>query len=279
MKKLFDYGLKTTNNTYIIAEIGINHSGDLDTAKRLIDSAVASGVDAVKFQTYLTEKRTLEGNKIIFDILKKCELPNDAFGRLKQYCDSQGVEFFSTPFDLESLNYLESINCNLYKIASFDVVNETLLKAIVKTAKPVIMSVGMSNLEEINKAYNILKEGTDKITLLHCISAYPTKEEDANLAAIYSLRENFDCVIGQSDHTNSINVPLYAVAAGAQVIEKHFKISDDFDCPDASVSITKEEMRQMIAQIRRIEKIFGSPKLSLREIEKDIFPFRRYNLK
>ena len=275
MKILKDHGLNTDNRTYVIAEVGINHGGDIDIAKKLIDSAARAGVDAVKFQTYLTEKRAPEGNKVIFDILKKCELPFEAFKELQNHTAQYNIDFFSTVFDTESLDYLESINCSLYKVPSFDVVNLKMLEKVSQTGKPVIMSCGMSTLEEIKSAYGILRNGTDKITLLHCVSAYPNKSEDANLASIYTLKENFNCVIGYSCHTNGILAPVYAVAAGAQVIEKHFKIDDNMDCVDAPVSITEAQMKEMIAQIREAEGILGSEQLGIREPEKDIVVFRR----
>ncbi|HJZ22997.1 MAG TPA: N-acetylneuraminate synthase family protein, partial [Candidatus Babeliales bacterium] len=235
MKK---YGFSTDNKVYVIAEIGLNHGGDINTAKRLIDSASRTGVDAVKFQTYLTEKRVPK-NSPIFDILKKCELPFEAFKEIKDYTETYNIEFFSTPFDEESVDFLESINCALYKVASFDVVNYKLLSKIADTKKTIIMSVGMANLSEIEEAFKILNNKTKKLAILHCISAYPTKEEDANLSAVYTLKEKFDCVIGQSDHTNGIIVPVYAVAAGAQVIEKHYKIDENMNCVDAPVSISE----------------------------------------
>lgn len=275
IKNLKNYGFNTNNRTYVIAEIGINHRGSIEIAKQLIDSAVRAEVDAVKFQTYITEKRAPKGNDEIFKILKDLELPFEAFKELKDYTSQYNVDFFSTPFDEESVEYLESIGMDLYKIASFDVVNHKLLREVAKTGKPVILSVGMSNLDEIKEAYEILKEGTKNIAILHCISSYPTKEEDAKLSNIYRLQEEFDCVIGQSDHTNDIIVPLYAVAAGAQVIEKHFKIDEDFECIDAPVSITEEQMAKMVKEIRRIEKIFGDVEFGIREAEKGIEIFRR----
>ncbi|MCM8530260.1 MAG: N-acetylneuraminate synthase family protein [Lentisphaeraceae bacterium] len=275
MKNLKEFGFNTDNRTYIIAEIGINHGGDIELAKKLIDSAVRSGVDAVKFQTYLTEKRAPEGNQVVFDILKKHELPLEAFGELKKYADQYDVEFFSTAFDKESIDYLESIDCSIYKVASFDVVNHQLLKDVSLTGKPAIMSVGMANFDEISEAYKILKRNSDKIALLHCISSYPTKPEDANLAAMLKLQKEFDCIIGQSDHTNDIQVPLYAAAAGAQILEKHFKIDDEMDCIDAPVSITEKQMRELVSEVRKIEKIFGTGALGIRQAEKAIVPFRR----
>lgn len=276
IRNLREYGFNTNHRTYVVAEIGINHGGNIEVAKRLIASAVRAGANAVKFQAFITEKRAPKGNRVIYDILKKCELPFEAFKELKEYTAQYDVEFFSTVFDVESLEYLESIDCGLHKVASFDVVNHKLLAEVAKTGKAVFLSVGMATLEEIEKAYNILKKGTDKIALLHCISAYPTEEEDANLAVIFTLQDRFDCIIGQSDHTNDIQVPLYAVAAGAQVIEKHFKIDENMDCVDAPVSITEAQMKRMVEEIRRIEEIFGRGEFGARKAEKDIKIFRRY---
>jgi sialic acid synthase SpsE len=275
IKKLKDFGFNTDNRTYIIAEIGINHRGDINIAKQLIDSAVRSGVDAVKFQTYITEQRAPKGNDEVFKILKDLELPFEAFKELKDYAKQYDVDFFSTPFDKESVDYLESIGMDLYKIASFDIVNHQLLREVAKTGKPVIMSVGMSNLNEIEEAYNILKNGTNNIAILHCISSYPTIEKDSNLSNIYKIQKQYDCIIGQSDHTNDIKVPIYAAAAGAQILEKHFKIDDDFECVDAPVSITEIQMKKMVEEVRDLEKIFGNEDFGLREAEKGAGIFRR----
>jgi N,N'-diacetyllegionaminate synthase len=274
MKNLKNYGFNTSKLFYTIAEIGINHGGDLDKAKSLIDSAVRAGADSVKFQTYLTEKRTPKDSPI-FDILKQCELPFDAFEKLKNHADEQNIEFFSTPFDEESVQCLEDINVNLYKVASFDVVNHKLLRHIAKTGKTVIMSVGMANLNEIKSAYEILKDKTEKITILHCISAYPTEEKDANLAVINSLRKEFDCVIGQSDHTDDIQVPLYAASMGAQVLEKHFKINDEMDCIDAPVSISEKQMLKLTESLEMLEKILGKPDINILDVEKETSQYRR----
>ena len=175
MKNLKQNGFITDNNTFIIAEIGINHNGDIEIAKKMIKSAARAGVDAVKFQTYITEKR-VPSDSPIFNILKKCELSFDSFRILKKYSEDHNVIFFSTPFDLESIQFLESINVRMYKVASFDIINHEILKNISKTKKPVILSVGMSNLKEIEAAYNILKPN-NKLALLHCISSYPTMEK------------------------------------------------------------------------------------------------------
>ncbi|MDP1812011.1 MAG: N-acetylneuraminate synthase family protein [Sediminibacterium sp.] len=276
MKSLKEIGIPTKMQTFIIAEIGINHGGDIDLAKKLIDSAVRAGVDAVKFQTYLTEKRVTKDSPI-FGILKKCELSFEAFRELKQYCDSKGVLFFSTPFDSESVDFLESLNVQLYKLASFDVVNFEILKKVASTGKPVIISVGMSSISEIRNAVEELNKGTSQIGLLHCISAYPTSEEDANISAIHSLIVNFpDCVVGQSDHTNDIQVPLYAVAAGAQILEKHYKVSENMECIDAPVSISESQMAKLITETRRLEKILGTGIPESTPAQKGTEQYRRF---
>jgi N,N'-diacetyllegionaminate synthase len=278
MKILKEYGFNTDNKTYVIAEIGINHGGDLDLAKRMIDSASKTGCDAVKFQTYLTEQRAPKGNQEVFDILKKCELPFSDFEILKNHSQNYGLDFFSTPFDRESVECLESIDVDLYKVASFDVVNKQLLRELVKTGKPIIMSVGMANLEEIREAHAVIKTTSNNLAILHCVSAYPTDEKDANLGAILKLQQEFpDCVIGQSDHTSGIKVPLYAVAAGAQIIEKHYKFDEAIDCIDAPVSITEVQMSEMVNEIRNIENILGKISIYLSEVEKDTIAFRRFS--
>lgn len=275
MKTATEFNIPWKNKVFVIAEIGINHGGDIGIAKQLIDSAARSGADAVKFQTYKTESRTSIGSPI-FDVLKKCELPFEAFAELKKYSEDRDIIFFSTPFDEESIDYLESIGSQLYKIASFDVANRPFLEKIAKTGKPIIISVGMSDLDEIKKAVSILEENGSPVALLHCISAYPTDEKDANLAAVNALGKHFEgYAIGQSDHTNDIFVPLLAVAAGAKVVEKHYKVSDDMDCVDGVVSISEEKMKELVAQIRRVELIMGKGKIEISEIEKNLLWLKR----
>ena len=264
------------NKTYIIAEIGINHMGDMGKAKKLIDAAVRSGVDAVKFQTYITETRAPKGNDQVFNILKKCELPFNNFKELKDYSDNQGVDFFSTPFDLESVDYLKGMGITKHKIASFDVTNHPLLRHIANNSDSVIMSTGMANIDEVNEAYKILQEGNvNDISLLHCVSAYPTKEIDANLNIIKTLKEKFpQCTIGHSDHTPDIKVPLYAVACGAKVIEKHFMIESD--CVDAPVSINENQMLRLVNEVRLLEEIMGKGFLGITKAQEGTKIFRRY---
>jgi N,N'-diacetyllegionaminate synthase len=274
-KKLRDFGFRTDKRTYVIAEIGLNHGGDVGLAKSLIKSAARAGADSVKFQTYVTEKRAPKGNNAVRDLLQSLELPFEAFAELKATAEEAGVDFFSTSFDTESVNYLESISCAMYKVASFDVVNRELLRAVAATGKPVIMSVGMADEAEIDAGYRILKTGTDKIALLHCVSSYPLRDQDANLAAIYALQDRYDCVIGYSDHTPGIEVPLLAVAAGAQVIEKHYRLTDTMECVDAAVSISEAQMREMVDRIQWAESAFGTGELGMTLVQEPIGAFRR----
>ena len=263
--------------TFVIAEIGINHGGSLASAKKLVDSAVRAGVDAVKFQTYITEKR-VEKKSPIFNILKKCELSFNDFEILNDYSQKKKVEFMSTPFDFESFQFLHELKVSKIKIASFDTVNLSFLKKISSFNKEFIMSVGMSKLDEIKKAYNILKKNKkNKISLLHCISSYPTPEKDANLNCIKTLQEKFECIIGHSDHTNDIFVPFCAVAMGAKIIEKHFMINKSMKCVDKPVSITENQMKNLIKNISRYENSLGNNFFGLRGVEKPLRTFRRFS--
>tara|TARA_Y100000591_G_C21770001_1_gene665075 strand:- start:527 stop:1327 length:801 start_codon:yes stop_codon:yes gene_type:complete len=263
--------------TFVIAEIGINHNGKLSTAKKLIDSAVRAGVDAVKFQTYITEKR-VKKNSPIFDILKKCELSFDDFRKLNEYSKNKGVEFMSTPFDIESFNFLKKIKVSKIKIASFDTVNTKFLKIMSKRKTNFIMSVGMSKINEIEKAYKILKNGSkNNVSLLHCVSSYPTEEKDSQLNCITFLKKRFKCSIGHSDHTNDIFVPFCAVAMGANIIEKHFMINSKMKCVDKPVSITENQMKKLIKNIRRFEVSLGKNFFGIRKNEKQTKIFRRFS--
>ncbi len=262
------------NKTYIIAEIGINHMGSMDKAKQLIDAASRSGVDAVKFQTYITEKRAPKGNPQIFNILKECELPFDNFRILKEYSLEKNVDFFSTPFDKESVDCLSDMGIKKNKIASFDLVNHPLIEYIGNSSEDVIMSTGMSNIEEISQAIKVLEKTQTNISLLHCVSAYPTEESEANLQAIKTLKSLFpNYTIGHSDHTPDIKVPLYAVACGAQILEKHFMINDD--CVDAPVSINEAQMANLVKEVRLLEKILGNGSLGMTKAQEGTKIFRR----
>jgi N,N'-diacetyllegionaminate synthase len=262
-------------DVFVIAEIGINHGGDTDIARKLIDEAVVSGVSAVKFQTYITEKRVAKDSPI-FDILKKCELSFDEERELFDYASEKGITAFSTPFDEESVDFLASVDSPCYKIASFDLVNKELLKKVAQIGRPVIMSRGMADQKEIDEAVEILNAGGVDIALLHCVSAYPVNSVSSlNLATIRALGDRYNCPIGFSDHTVGTEAAQYAVAAGANIIEKHFTLSREADGPDHALSTEPVEMKSMVAGIRRVKDMMGTAVWGSVPEEKDILKYRR----
>ena len=259
---------------FIIAEAGVNHNGSIELAKKLIDAAVKTGADAVKFQTFKTEsiiskfapkadyqKKNTEHNESQMDMLKKLELSYKDFKYLKKYCDNKGIMFLSTPFDLDSALFLKNIGLEIFKISSGEITNYLLLREIGSYGKKVILSSGMANLGEIEDAIDVLIEsGTPRrnITVLHCNTEYPTPYEDVNLKAMITIKEAFNIKVGFSDHTSGIEIPVAAVAMGAEVIEKHFTIDKNLEGPDHKASLEPEELKVMVSAIRNIEKAMGS---------------------
>jgi len=262
------------NDIYFIAEAGINHSGSLKKAINLIDDACEAKADAIKFQTYNSELRAPKNNKKVFDILKKCELKHEDFKTLKDYADDKNIQFFSTPFDIESAIYLKSVGINVAKIASFDTTNIDLIEKCIDLFEDIIISTGMTSIEQINKIVSLLKENTNLI-ILHCISSYPMAPNEARLTNINTLKNLYNHIIGYSDHSSSIEIPLYAVAAGAQVIEKHFMLEND-SCVDESVSISKKQFNNMVIKGNEIYHILGKEEFGVRDVEKNLLAFRRY---
>jgi len=261
--------------TYVIAEVGINHNGNFDTAVKLIDQAAFSGADAVKLQTYITERR-VKTDSPIFGILKQCELNFDQQKKLFDYAKKKRIDIFSTPFDPESVDFLASIDCPCYKVASFDLVNKDLLFKISEQFKPVIMSRGMADKKEIDEAVSIFNEKHIPYVLLHCISAYPVNDfTNLNLSTIKYMEEIYNCPAGYSDHTLGIEIAKYAVASGASIIEKHFTLSRKDKGPDHGMSTEPEELKEMIKSIRFVEGIIGNPMLSSVPEERDILQYRR----
>ena len=255
----------------IIAEAGVNHNGSPETARRLADAAKAAGADFVKFQTFKAEKLVARGaQKAEYqknttgggsqeEMLKKLELSYDEFAALKEYCDRIGICFLSTPFDPESIDFLDTLGMPFWKIPSGEVTNYPYLRAIAKTGKPVVMSTGMCSLDEIREAILALKEnGAGEIRLLHCNTEYPTPFEDVNLKAMQTLREEFGLETGYSDHTLGIEVPVAAAALGAMIIEKHFTLDRNMEGPDHKASLEPEELAGMVRAIRNIEKAVGT---------------------
>ncbi len=262
--------------TLIIAEAGVNHNGSLDLAKRLIDVAVEAGADIVKFQTFKAEKLVSktakqadyqivnQGGKAEdtqFAMLKKLELSVENHHELIHYCKSKNIEFLSTAFDLESLDFLNNLGINIFKIPSGEITNLPYLRKVGSFKKTVILSTGMANLGEIESALKVLIDaGTPKenITVLHCNSEYPTPFEDVNLRAMKTIGKAFGVKIGYSDHTKGIEVPIAAVSLGATLIEKHFTLDKNMEGPDHKASLEPMELISMVSAIRNIEKIFGN---------------------
>ena len=259
---------------FIIAEIGINHQGSLKKALKLVDAAKNSGASAVKFQTYVTEKRVKKDSPI-FNILKKCELSHESFIKIKKYCDKKKILFFSTAFDKESVVFLNKIKVKLFKIASFNISDYDLINEIIKTKKPVIISTGMATLKEIKKIIKKFKNKKINHSILHCVSNYPNKEENSYLNNIRYLKNNFDCSVGLSDHTNDIKTSIYSYLMGATIIEKHFKISEKDQCVDAAVSISPKKMKNLVIEIKLIKKILGRVQFGVRKVEKNIKQFKK----
>lgn len=258
------------NRCFIIAEAGVNHNGDINIAKRLIDKAYEAGADAIKFQTFKAENLVTEnapkaeyqkdttgdGNQL--EMLKSLELSIKDHIELKKYCEEKGIIFISTPFDFESVDLLEEIDVSLYKVSSGDLTNLPLLKYISSKNKPIILSTGMANLGEVEEAIEtIFETGNNKLILLHCTSNYPTEYEDVNLRAMITMKEAFKLPVGYSDHTNGIEVPIAAVTLGAKVIEKHFTLDRKMDGPDHKASLEPDELKTMVKSIRNIEKALG----------------------
>lgn len=258
-------------NVFIIAEAGVNHNGDINIAKQLVDVAVEAGADAVKFQTFIGEKcvsskaekaayqkQTVGEAGSQLDMIKKLELPQDAFCVLKEYCEKKKIKFMSTAFDVDSAMFLNDIGVDVFKISSGEITNYPLLKVIGQFKKRVIMSTGMSEVHEIKAAIDILKQyGTNDISVLHCNTQYPTPMEDVNLKTMQQLRNELDLPIGYSDHTLGIEVPIAAAALGAEIIEKHFTMNRNMEGPDHRASLEPDELKKMVEGIRNIEKALG----------------------
>jgi N,N'-diacetyllegionaminate synthase len=258
---------KYKNKTFIIAEAGINHNGNVDQAMKLIKYAKKAGADAVKFQTYLTEKRASKKSPI-YEILKKCEIEFKYFKEMKEYSKELGIHFFSTPFDRESAEYLlKDLKLPLVKVASFYSSNNDLLEYISKYNADIIVSLGMTKMKEVK---SLIKKYSKKnlIALLHCVTSYPNKPEDSHLSSINTLKKNFNNIIGYSDHTTGIEVPIMSIAAGAKIIEKHFMINKSDRVVDKAVSIDTANFKLMVKKIREAEKILGNNKIEIRNVEK-----------
>jgi N-acetylneuraminate synthase len=278
---------------FIIAEAGCNHNGDTNLAKQLIDVAVEAGADAVKFQTFITDElvtqqaekadyqkiNTGDGNETQYALLKKLELSFDNFKTLKAYCERKGIAFLSTPFDYRSVDFLDELEIPAFKIASGEITNIPFLSYIARKKKPVILSTGMSTLEEVEKAEEALRQTHNaELVLLHCTSEYPVPVEDVNLRAMNTLYHRFNVPVGLSDHTVGSAIALAAVALGASVIEKHFTLDKSLPGPDHALSLEPQELTRLVQNIRSVEKALGNGIKAPAESEKSIMDSARKSI-
>lgn len=274
-----------SKHVLIIAEAGVNHNGSLELAKQLIDKAVEAGVDIIKFQTFKSEKLVSKAAKQAeyqqrnigkkdegqLAMLKKLELSQADHEELISYCNERNIRFFSTAFDMDSIDYLHSLNMGLWKIPSGEITNYPYLRTIAQYQEPVILSTGMCELTDIEAALNVLLQfgvKKEQITILHCNTEYPTPFADVNLKAMLEIGEKFDVQIGYSDHTKGIEVPIAAVALGATVIEKHFTLDKNMEGPDHKASLEPDELKAMVSAIRNIEQALGSGHKTISESER-----------
>ncbi len=271
------------NPCYIVAEAGVNHNGKLSLAKKLVDKAVDVGADAVKFQIYrthdlVTKKSPLAAYqknkntpKSQYHLLKKFELSFNDFRVIKDYCQKKSISFLATPFDEQSAQFLFSLKPSIIKIGSGDLDNEPLIGLCARYDKPIFLSTGMSSINDIRLTLQAVKrEGNSQIVLLHCTSSYPTPYEDVNLKAMDTLQQVFHVPVGYSDHTLGIDVAVAAVARGACVIEKHFKLNCHLSGPDHSVSLQPKEFKELVSRVRRVENALGKGEKSISQSEKRI---------
>lgn len=261
------------NKTFIIAEAGVNHNGSIDRAIQMVDAAVEAGADAVKFQTFKAEKmitvnspkadyqmETTDSDETQLEMVKKLELDEAAHVKLYKYCQGKNTQFLSTPFDLESIDLLNRMGLEIFKIPSGEITNLPYLRKLGALDKRLILSTGMADLGEIEHALNVLTDsGTplENITVLHCNTEYPTPVEDVNLRAMKTIGHAFGVAVGYSDHTLGIEVAVAAVALGAAVIEKHFTLDRNLPGPDHKASLEPDELKAMVQAIHYIEKALG----------------------
>lgn len=269
--------------TFIIAEAGVNHNGDIEIAKKMIDAASAAGADAVKFQTFKAERivsinapkaeyqiENTNNTESQYQMLKKLEIDKETHLELMEYCKEKNIMFLSTPFDIDSVHMLVELGIEIIKIPSGEITNLPYLREVARQKKKVILSTGMSNMQEVKDAVDILRQnGTEDITVLHCNTQYPTPMEDVNLRAMISMREELELPVGYSDHTQGIEVPIAAAAMGATVVEKHFTLDKTMEGPDHKASLEPDELSEMVKAIRNIEKALGDGNKNITESEKD----------
>jgi len=277
---------------FIVAEAGVNHNGDIEIAQRLIDAAVEAGADAIKFQTFNADllvtphaqkaryqKKSTSTSESQYQMIKRLELPQHTFKKLSDYANMRKILFFSSPFDMKSVDILERIEVPLYKIPSGEITNLPLLTYIAKKGKPIILSTGMATFEEIDEAINIIKnEGVEDIILLYCVTSYPAKMESLDLNVISSLRNRYHLPVGFSDHTTGNVAAIAARTLNACVIEKHFTLDRKMSGPDHQASIDPKGLKKLVMAIRGIESALGNGMKKISKEESEIKAITRKSL-
>jgi N,N'-diacetyllegionaminate synthase len=271
----------TFSEVYLIAEIGVNHNGDMNLAKKMIEAAKESGADAVKFQTFSADllvsqetqkveyqKQSGPQDETHYEMIKKLEMSKDDHYDLFNFCYQVGIDFISTPYDLESAKFLNKLGVKYFKTASADIIDIPLLKYIASTGKPTIIATGMASLGEIEKAVEVFENSKNlDFALLHCVSNYPCSNKSLNMRVMNALENSFDCPVGYSDHSIGFLASVIAVSLGARVIEKHFTLDKMSQGPDHMASSTPDEFHELSSNIRRAEMILGSSRKKLQNEE------------
>ena len=279
-----DCPIGTGHPCFIIAEAGVNHNGDVNLAKQLIEVAASAGANAVKFQTFKAEtlvspiaemaeyqKNNFRKDLSQFEMIQQLELSFDAFRELKEFAQSRGALFLSTPFDVESANFLDEIGVPAFKVSSGDLTDFRLLDCLARKKKPVVLSTGMSDLHEVETAVEVLKAaGSEELAILHCVSNYPADAKDMNLRSIQTLSQVFKVPVGLSDHSLGQTVTLAAVALGACIIEKHFTVNKAMIGPDHKCSLEPHELQTLVQEIRQVEAALGDGRKVPRACERPI---------
>lgn len=280
------------SQTYLIAEIGVNHNGDIGLAKEMILAAKSAGADAVKFQTFTAAALVTQGTPKVnyqvgstsqdethYEMLRKLELSKSQHRDLVVFCQTVGIDFLSTPYDIESAQFLTELGVKMFKTASADLVDLPLQNYIASTGKPVIVATGMSSLGEVEQVVNIFdKTGNPNIVLLHCVSNYPCSDSSLNLRAMNILASAFGVPVGYSDHSEGFLAAVISVAMGARVIEKHFTLDKSLAGPDHKASSTPEEFAELVQNVRRSERMLGRPRKACQEEERQMAEVSRKSL-
>jgi N-acetylneuraminate synthase len=266
-----DKKLNSDSATFIIAEAGVNHGGNIEIAKKLIDIASKSGADAIKFQAFKSEhlilknvkkapyqQKTTSSSESQMQMLKKLEVTKEQNLDLKQYCDKKGIIFLTTPFDEISLNEIDELDLPAYKIASTDTTNLPFLKKVAQKGKPIFLSTGMTYLSEVHLALKTIYEYNKDVVLLQCTANYPIRDDEANLSVINTFKKNFDLLLGYSDHTVGVGAAAFAIPMGAKVVEKHFTLDKSLDGPDHKASLSPKELEEFVQLVRKVDTFMGN---------------------